>query len=148
MNLHLCHFKHGFTEYIPDREWLIVFCESPLEDSDGITKLINHDDCYLMHQNGYEHFLLRGIEHRSCFAYIGDYNTAFPFRGFVHPSILIVKMDKVSPYRSMKLKRDQCLADFLCGDKNGYREVNLYTIFMNEKERESESEEIEIILEL
>lgn len=57
-------------------------------------------------------------------------------------------MDKVSPYRSMKLKRDQCHADFLCGDKNGYREVNLCPIFMNEKERESESEEIEIILEL
>ena len=35
-----------------------------LEDSDGVTKLIKHDDCYLMRQNGYEHFLLQGnIDH-------------------------------------------------------------------------------------
>lgn len=141
LSLEIIWTKYGYYE--ADTNCLIVYCK---EECVRGKKVENYDDCYLMSRTEYDLFLheLGEKKHRACFVYTDDWRN----RLYLHPCIVIVRIDKASLYSSYYMSEEEHLGQFLTRDETVFREVCMYTLMIEKsggKEEEEENRKIEIL---
>lgn len=127
-NLELLSIKTKYGVYHADENQLIVYCLTKLEKKEG-RKLVDYDYLYLMTDKQYRDFSNTDTKHSACFVYK---DVVYGGIMTIHPSILIIRIDEASNYQDYPLKNDEHLGQFLVWNERGYREINMYTIFMND----------------
>lgn len=139
-NLELLVFHTKFSSFAAETDRLVVYCEQEILCGE---KIKNYDHCYLFSEKEYHFFLVEepGKKHRVCFVYRDECQN----RLYLHPCIVIVRIDKASLYSSYHLNDEQHLGQFLLGDRNGFREANLYNLIIDERVEEKEEECVEIL---